>query len=38
MNMNHCSAAIMPRREQYTTFPAMVLNVLEAAHHEGYTA
>ena len=38
MHMDHRSAAVVPRREQYATFPAVVLDVLEAAHHEGDAA
>ena len=38
MDMNHRPSAIMPRREQDAAFPAVVLHVLQATHHEGDAA
>jgi len=38
MDMNHGPSAIMPRREQDAAFPAVVLHVLQTAHHKGNAA
>lgn len=38
MLMHNHPSRVVPRREQDPTFPAVVLHVLERAHHEGDAA